>query len=431
MSAWLLIAGLGVLIILLGLSAYFSACETTIFSLNPIQVQRIRGRNKAAGARVAGLLANSPRALSAILTGNTLVNICCASVGYALISRLVPAGWGEVISVPVMTVLVLVFGEITPKRLATLHAERLAPAASLGVVVLQKIFSPLVYLLELSTKKFHKIFKQERVSLNDEELMTVVEVGAEQGALDKDEQVMVDGILRLSELQVSDIMTPRVDMVGIDMRDPVQTHLQTVREARFRRLPVYNRTVDAIEGFLDVPRYLIDPSLNLQRHVSAPLFVPDSISLDDLLITFQREQVAIACVLDEYGGTAGLVTRGDILEILTGGDEPSLRPEEESIRKVGENKWLVDGMTSLEELNHQLDLELEADDADRVSGWCTFHSGSLLRGGQVVTAQGCSVQVLRMRKRRIDQVLLEVLPKNSDEMSEESEMAYLDEEDDD
>ena len=185
-----------------------------------------------------------------------------------------------------------------------------------------------------------------------------------------------------------------------------------------------------VEGFLDVPRYLIDPDHALRRHIAAALFVPENISLDDLLITFQRERTPIACVLDEYGGTAGLITRGDILELLTGGDEPSLRPEAQSIRRNGETGWIIDGKTSLEEINHELDLELDADDSDRISGWCTFHSGSLLRVGETVMAQGCRVRVLRMRKRRIDQVMLEVLPRDPGSGEEAADDSYLDQEPD-
>jgi CBS domain containing-hemolysin-like protein len=220
---------------------------------------------------------------------------------------------------------------------------------------------------------------------------------------------MVDGILRLSELQASDVMTPRVDTLGIDLRDPPETHLQAARTAHFRQLPVYNRTLDAVEGFLDVTRYLIDPEHLLRRHVTPALFVPENIALDDLLISFQRSRAYIACVLDEYGGTAGLITRGDILELMTGSDESGLPADVPAIHPTGESSWIVDGKTSLEAINHELDLNLEADDADRISGWCTFHAGALLRVGETVEAQGCRVRVLRMRQRRIDQVLLDVL----------------------
>lgn len=425
-----LIIGFAALVVLISIAAYFAACETILFSLNPIQVQRIRERDRKAGGRIAALLANPSRTLSAILIGSTLVNIGSASLGYALISRLVPPAWSELVAISAMTTVLLLFAELTPKRLASIHAERLAPAASLGVTRMQRLVAPMINLLDKLAQRFSGRLIPERSTLNDEELLTMVEVSVEQGTVDKDEQVMVDGILRLSELQASDVMSPRVDIIGIDLRDSPAIHITTAREARFRRLPVYNRTLDAIEGFLDVPRYLIDPDHAVRRHVVPALFVPENISLDDLLITFQRERTPIACVLDEYGGTAGLVTRGDILELVTGGDEPSLRPEVESIRKAGASSWIIEGKTSLEEINHQLDLNLEADDADRISGWCTFHSGALLRVGEGVKAQGCRVQVLRLRKRRVDQVRLDILAPDPQAVLDESDESYRDQEPD-
>ncbi len=430
MSATLLILGISALLVMICLSAFFSASETILFSLNPIQVQRIRDRDRKAGARIAKLLANPTRTLSTILIGNTLVNVGIASLGFGLINETVDPMWSEAVAIPTMTIILLLFGEITPKRIAILWAEKLAATVSIPVDRFQKLFTPLVVQLEWVSNRFRKALTPERNTLNDEELMTLVEVSAEQGSIDKDEQIMVDGILRLSELQASDVMTPRVDTVGIDLRDPPATQLQTAREARFRQLPVFNRTLDALEGFLHVTRYLIDPEHDLRRHVTPALFVPENISLDDLLITFQRGNTHIACVLDEYGGTAGLVTRGDVLELVTGGDEPSLRPEVQSIRKTGDASWIVDGKTSLEAINHELDLNLEADDADRISGWCTFHAGALLHVGETVEAQGCRVRVLRMRKRRIDQVTLDVLRPPSPPDLDEADRSYIEEDPD-
>jgi len=430
MSTFLLIVELSVLTVLLALSAFFSASETVLFSLNSIQVQRIRDRDRKAGGRVAALLANPSRTLSTILIGNTLVNVAIASLGYALIRRFVPSAWAEAVAIPTMTVILLLFGEITPKRIAILWAERLAPSVSVWIERMQHLFAPLVLLLVFMARQFRKTLTPERNSLNDKELMTLVEVSAEQGAIDKDEQVMVDGILRLSELQASDVMTPRVDTLGIDLRDPPETHLQAARTAHFRQLPVYNRTLDAIEGFLDVTRYLIDPEHLLRRHVTPALFVPENIALDDLLISFQRNRAYIACVLDEYGGTAGLVTRGDILELMTGSDESGLPSDVQAIHPTGESSWIVDGKTSLEAINHELDLNLEADDANRISGWCTFHAGVLLRVGETVEAQGCRVRVLRMRQRRIDQVLLDVLRSALPADVDGTDRSYLEEEPD-
>ena len=284
------------------------------------------------------------------------------------------------------------------------------------------------------TKRIEHTLKPERKSLSDEELLTAVELGAETGVLDEEERSMVDGIMRLSEMSASDVMIPRVDIEGLDLDDPPEEHLETARRTQYHYLPVYRETPDAIEGFLDVPRYLLDPQHNLRRATMAALFVPETVTLDDLLITLQRNQLHIACVLDEYGGTAGLISRGDILETITG--EILLANEQETpeIQPLGENRWLIDGSTSLDEINHELDLDLDAEGVDRIAGWVTAQAGRFLRAGEAVEAQGCRVQVRRLRKLRIEQVILERLPHptpdqivdaDSDEVESDTDETYM------
>lgn len=240
---------------------------------------------------------------------------------------------------------------------------------------------------------------------------------------------MVDGILRLSELRASDEMTPRVDMIGIDLDTPVEKQIDIARNAGHRYLPVYVRTPDAIEGFMDAVQFLLDPEHNAHTAKRDMLYVPENVLLDDLLVRFQSSGKHIACVLDEYGGTAGLITRGDILELITVSVPENDADAGEPIRRLHDDVWLIDGTVSLEEVNHELDLELEADDADRIAGWVTFHAGGrLLSGGESVVAQGCRVTVRRMHKRRILAVQLEVIarPEPDTEQLPDSDDLLLD-----
>jgi len=407
MSTWLLVSEGAALLVLISLSAFFSGSETVLFSLSPIQVQRIRNKNPVAGARLETLLGQPALILSTLLVGNTLVNFAIASIGYMVLHALVPA-WGAALAVPLMTLVLLLFGEVAPKRIAISHAERLAPLCSRLILFWLWLLRPFNLVLTAGSRVFKKSLRRERRALSNDELRTIVEVGEEQGVLDAEEASMVDGIMRLSELKASDEMTPRVDMVGIDLDTPLERQLEVARKSRFRHLPVYVRTPDAIEGFVNSVQFLLDPAHDVRKAIAPALFVPENVSLDDLLITFQRSGKHIACVLDEYGGTAGLITRGDILDLIAapvakGGDEHS------EIRPLGEEVWLVDGTVSLDEINRRLDLALDADDADRIAGWVTFHAGRLLQAGQSVEAQGCRATVRRVRKRRIDAIQLEVL----------------------
>lgn len=407
------------LVALVALSAFFSGSETVLFSLSPVQVQRIRNVNPVAGKRLDTLLGEPALVLSTLLVGNTLVNFAIASVGYLVIARLTPV-WSEVIAIPVMTLTLLLFGEVTPKCVAISHAERLAPTCSRLLMFWLWMLRPFNLVLTAGSGIFKKSLRRERRALSNEELRTVVEVGEEQGVLDAEEVSMVEGIMRLSELKASDEMTPRVDIVGLDLDTPVARQLEVARQARFRHLPVYVRTPDAIEGFVDVTRFLLDQEHNARKAISPALFVPENVSLDDLLVTFQRSGKHIACVLDEYGGTAGLITRGDILELIAVPVATDSQGQA-AIQRVHDDVWLVDGAVSLDELNRQLDVALDADDADRIAGWMTFHAGQLLKAGESVEAQGCRATVRRMRNRRVGTIQLEVLERKPPSAETEGE----------
>ncbi len=434
METLVLVAQLGLLLLLFALSAFFASAETALFSLSAVQVQRLHNRNIRGGGRVTELLRRPSRLLATLLVGNTLVNVAIASLGYAMIDDIVPVhDFSAVIAIPVMTLLLLIFGEVAPKRLAIAHAEKLAPFYSLVLLFWIRLFTPLRLLLESFSGKLRNMLRPERRSLSDEELLTAVELGAEAGELDEDDRSMVDGVLRLSEMQASDVMTPRVDMVGIDLDDEPADQLSQAKITRYHYLPVYRETPDAIEGFLDVTRYLLDPEHNLRRATSPALFVPETVALDDLLITLQRNQRHIACVLDEYGGTAGLVSRGDIIEIVTGDIPLGASFEVPEIQRLDERRWLIDGSASLDEINHELDLDLDADGVDRIAGWLISQAGRFLRAGESVEAQGCRVQVRRVRKMRVEQVLLEKLsrptPDQFEDSSDDAEDDYSHEED--
>ena len=397
-----------VLVVLFGLSAFFSGSETALFALTPVQAQRIRERHPRAGARLQRLLSQPERVLSTILIGNTIVNVAIASVGFLVVHMLSPEH-STLVAIPATTVLLLLLGDLVPKRMAIAHAERLAPFFSGLLVLWMLLFAPLGRILETSSGLLRRFLLPERKALNDAELLTVMHVGAEQGVLDAEERSMVDGIMRLSELKASDAMTPRVDLIGIDLDDPPARQLAAARQARFLHLPVYRRTPDATEGFLNVTRYLLDPSHDVRKATTPALFVPENVTLDDLLITFQRSDREIACVLDEYGGTAGVVTRGDVLEFVVKGVQRETVARRPQLETIGQNVWLVEGSAVLDEVNHELGTQLEAEGADRIAGWVAFHAGSLLKAGEAVEAQGCRVTVRRLRNHRIEQVQLERL----------------------
>ena len=404
----ILILEFAVLLVLLVCSAFFSSAETALFSLNPIHVHRIGRRRPVAGRRVRRLLERPASLLSTILIGNTLVNVCSSALGFVVADQLFPAH-GEAVAIPVMLAWLLIFGEVAPKRLAMARSERMAELYAPILLVAIRVATPVRWLLEQTAALFRRQLAVRGRVLSEDEFRTVVEVGEEEGVLDEDERTMVDGIIRLEETQAKDVMTPRVDLVGIDLEDPLAEQERVARSVRFRFLPVYRDSLDQAEGFLDVPRFLLSEDHDIAAATISPLFVPETVPLDTLLATFQRERRRVAFVADEYGGTAGLITRGDILEEIADSATNEYGHETDDIQQISDNRWLVDGRSSLESINYELNVNLDAEGADRIAGWISAFVERMPRPGDVVEEQGCRATVQRVRARRVLLVMIEKL----------------------
>ena len=389
------------------LSAFFSSAETVLFSLTGAQRSAIKKRNAAADRRISRCLSDKALLFSTLLVGNTFVNFAIAAIGYRLIADRFPsAGW---LAVPVMTVLLLLLGEITPKRLALRFTEEIAPATAALLLFWRAVLTPCNLLLRLSSKAFAPALERERRALSDDELISVLDSAAEHGDVSRSDADMIEGVLRLSELSANDEMTPRVDIDGCDLDLPDGPRQAAVAGSRHRYLPVFRRTPDSIEGVLDRTTGKIEDAL----------FVPETVTLDDLLTTFARSRKPLAVVLDEYGGTAGIISPDDIFELIVG---PSAFGDPDSDPKlIRKNacEWEIDARASLDEINRKLDIELEAEDADRLSGWVQFHAERLPHVGQQIEADGCRATVLKRRHRRVTLVRLEILRRPSADSDED------------
>ena len=398
----LLAAQIALLALLFILSAFFSGAETILFSLTPTQRARIRERSAKSDARVEECLSDSAKSLSTLLVGNTLVNFAIATLGYVTMDRLFPS-WGGVAAVPLTTVLLLVFGEVTPKQIALRNAERLAPGCAALLLFWRFILSPALFTFRFAEIAFAPMLKRERRALSDAELVSVLENAAENGEFASADAEMIEGVLRLSELHANDEMTPRVDMEVYDIdlpSRPAQTS-NNAQPSRFhhRHLPVIRRSPDVIEGVMDTSTGQIEDAL----------FVPEQVTLDDLLLTFRKSGKPLAIVLDEYGGTAGLITPNDILELIFGPAIFGSNGDEPTIVKTGRRTWTIDARASLDEINRLLGIELEAEDADRLAGWVAFHAERIPHVGQQIEADGCRATILNRRRRRVTRVKLEIL----------------------
>jgi len=315
------------LFVLFLFSAFFSASETVLFSLTPLQVRRLKDCRPAVGARIASWLEEPSRVLSTILAGNTLVNFAIAGVGYLLLERTVPK-WADVVSVPLFTLLLLIFGEIVPKQFALRHAERLAPWCARALNVFLFALTPFSRLMVAGSRVFQNLLTRERRALSDDEMRTIIESAAASGELDSEEASMVEGVMRLPDLYALNEMTPRVHLVGVEASLPDAEKVAAAEDSEYPFLPVYRRDMDHVEGFLDTERLLADPARRVNDAMERPLRVSEHEGLDDLLVKFMKTGRKIALVTDRWGGTAGVITRGDILELIV---KPVVDEEEEDV----------------------------------------------------------------------------------------------------
>ncbi|TAN39083.1 MAG: HlyC/CorC family transporter [Verrucomicrobia bacterium] len=391
---------------LLAASAFFSATETAFFSLDPLTLRRLAQRQPAASARVHAILTQPTRLLSTLLIGNTIVDVALAALGFALAVRAFPR-FGESIAIVVVTVILVIFGDALPKRIGLLFAVQLAPLHALVITPLEWLFLPLRLLLERMTRALEPFFRPHGRTLSQEEFETVLDISNEEGILNADELAMIKAIIRLEDLRAGNVMTPRVDLIGLDLDEDPATFVARVRQSKRHFLLLYRGNLDNVEGFLDVRRFLLDPQHELTAARLPPFFVPQNSPLSQLLDQFKKRRIAV--VVDEYGGTAGVVTRGDVLEEITGEIYNELNKPRPLFQAAGPHRWLVDANISLAEINRKLRLHLEAEGADRLAGWITAQAGHVPQQGDAVEAPGCRVTILQTLKQRVTLAQIEKL----------------------
>lgn len=386
-------------------SAFFSSSESALFSLDPMRIHKIRDKHPRAADRIERTLSMPTRLLSALLVGNTLVNVLVSALGYRLLEDLLPAR-GVAIAIPTMTVLLLIFGEISPKRLALHLPETLSVFYAAPLELYTRFMTPATHALGWIAELL-KHWLTPTTKLTEEEFRTALDESEKRGVLDKEERSILEGIIRLEGLTAGDVMTPRVDLVVVDAGDPIEETAAAIRKARFKFVPVYRDTPDHIRGFLDVRRFLLSGATDLEAALVPPIFVPQSTPLNRLMIILQKRNRRAACVVDEFGGTAGIVTQGDVMEEIIEESPAGANADRTGLMLIDEGRWRVGGDTSLEEINADLALRLEAEHASRIGGWVAEKLGRIPRRGDVVFAPNCRITVHSVRNRRVRNVIID------------------------
>lgn len=402
-----------ILFILILLSGFFSSSETGLMALNRYRLRHL-ANSGSRGARIAQNLLRKPdRLIGLILLGNNLVNILAASIATVIGIRLFGDSGIWVASLS-MTVIVLIFAEVAPKTVAALHPERVAFPASYVLVVLLRLFYPVVWLVNglvnLILKPFGVKTDVEALErLNLEELRTLVQEG---GQISNDHQRMLVNILDLEQGRVDDVMIPRQDIVGIDLDESWEQVLTQLTQTVYTRLPVYRETIDNIEGYLHIRAVIgkltqgqLDEE-ELKQSMRSPYFIPEGTSLTRQLLEFQARERRMALVVDEYGDIQGMVTLDDILEEIVGAYTSEGRDRSRLVRRLEDGNYLVDGAASVRMLNRQMDWNLPEDEANTLNGLILEQLEVIPDGKASMRIGDHILTIVQMKDKLIERVLV-------------------------
>lgn len=404
-----------ILVLLLAGSAFFSASETALMGVSKIKVRNMI-EDKVPGAKVVDKLVSNPsKLLGAILVGNNLVNIGASSLATSLAIRHFGEG-GVGIATAIMTVLVLIFGEITPKSLAASNSEPIALRFSKPLNIITKIFTPITTVLMFITNGIIKLLggdpDQDKPFITEEELRTMVQVSHEEGVIKVQERKIIDNVFEFRESQVKDVMTTRTDVMAVDVETTFEELLEYFRSEQFSRLPVYEGTIDNIVGVIYVKDLVftenIRENFDLRNIMRDPFYTYEFQRISKLFEQLRQQRLGLAIVLDEYGGTAGVTTLEDLVEEIVGDIEDEYDNSIKDIVKLSDNEFLLGGQTEIEDLNEMYRLGIDTEDFDTIGGFVFGEIGSLPEIGQEVSYKNLTFTVKSLDKNRIDQILMKI-----------------------
>ena len=399
------------LVVLVVFSAFFSASETAFSSLNQIRLKSRAEDGDSSAARVLNMAEQYDKLLSTILIGNNIVNIAAASIGTILFTQMLGAERGATVSTIVLTIIVLIFGEVTPKSLAKEMPEKVATAVSPFLVLLMALMTPLTWLFTQWKKLLGRfVHSGEADTITEGELMTMVSEAENDGELTDRESELIRSAIEFDDVEVEEILTPRVDVVAVEDDIPLEELAQTFAESGYSRLPVYHGTIDNIIGVVHEKDFYIarlKKATKIDDLVVPTLYTTGSTQISQLLRTLREQHHHLAVVVDEYGGTEGIITLEDILEELVGEIWDEHDEVTEDFRKQSDGSWLVSGSASVDDLYEELDLPEEEDiDSNTVNGLVQEKTCHLPKVGDRFTLGEYDGVVTRTAKRRVTEVRL-------------------------
>lgn len=411
------------LFILLLLSAFFSSAETAFTTVNIIRIQSMAEYGNSRAKMVIKITENKSQMLSAILIGNNLVNIGASSLATSLAISI----WGNMgvgIVTGALTLLVLIFGEISPKTIATMKAEPMALAYCHVIWALMKLLTPVIFIINKLSGFFLLLFRidasKTSTAYTEDELRTIINDSHESGQIESDSHEVINNIFDFHDAVAKEIMIPRIDMTVVDVNATYDELLNIYSEDKLTRIPVYEDTPDNIIGIINMKDLLLlkDPKkLHIRDIMRKPFYTYEHKNIADLFVTMRDESIAIAIVLDEYGDTAGLITLEDLLEEIVGEihDEYD-ENEEDEITDLGEGRYMVLGIANLDDTADELNIPIESEDYDSIAGYVFGLLDHLPSVGDEVTDEyGIYYRVIKMDKNRIEKLYIQLPEKEQDE----------------
>ncbi|EHJ26269.1 transporter associated domain protein [Clostridioides difficile CD149] len=361
---------------------------------------------------VSSLIENPNKLLSSILVGNNVVNIAATSISTSLFIGLMGEK-GVALATAVMTVLVLIFGEITPKTIAANNSEKVSLLVSKPIKAIIFILRPIVWIFNIITNIIFKLFgitnKGAKSFITEEELKTMVNVSHEEGVLEMEEREIINNVFEFGDMQAKNAMVQRIDMVAIDMEDSYDEIIQVFKTEKLSRMPVYEETIDDIVGILNIKDiiFLSDEeieSFDIKNYMREPFFTYEFKKITQLLEEMKLEKSQMAIVVDEYGGTSGLLTIEDLVEVIVGDIEDEYDEEEDEIQVIKEDEYIVDGSTKIGDVNELIGVNLESEEFDSIGGFIIGHLSRLPEENEVIEVDNIRFCIESIEKNRIKKI---------------------------
>ena len=401
-----------VLIILLIGSSFFSASETALMSLSKIRIRHMQDEGIKGAKLVASLIDDPNKLLTSILIGNNVVNIAATSISTSLFIALI-GPQGVAVATFIMTILVLLFGEITPKTIAANSSEKVSILVSKPIKVIIFLLTPIVWVFNLITSVIFKILgvdnKNNQPYITEEELKTMLNVSHEEGVLEIEERQIINNVFQFGDMQAKEAMIQRLDMVVINIEDSYDEIIDMFKNEKLSRMPVYNESIDDIIGILNIKDviFLTDEEIknfDINKYIREPFFTYEFKKITQLLEEMKIEKTQMAIVVDEYGGTSGLITIEDLVEVIVGDIEDEYDEEDEEIIVIKEDEYVVEGSTKITDVNELIGVNLESEEFDSIGGFIIGYLKRLPEENEIIKVDNIEFRIESLDKNRIKKI---------------------------